>query len=365
MNACLGSTLWFFESPSVRFERIEQLPRPALVALGVGMLLVIGLIDYISGFWIVFSVFYLLNAGLGSWFVSRGFGLVISILSGLVWIGGDLAAGEHFPNPIIPIWNALVLMTSCFIVAWLMARLRSMQRDLEHRVQRRTHDLRREMAERQRLEEELLKVSEGEQRRIGHELHDGLCQHLTATALAGQVLGEKLAAKSLPEAEDAAKVIELVEEGINLARNFARGLYPVEMEAEGLMDAFQELAATTSRGAKVPCVFDCSKPVLIHDDTVATHLYRIACEAVRNALRHGKPSHIAISLSESNGSVLLSVEDDGVGLPESKPPGPGLGIRIMAYRAGMIGGTLSVEPAPTGGTIVSCALPRKKETLTE
>ena len=96
------------------------------------------------------------------------------------------------------------------------------------------------MAERQRLEEEILKVSEREQRRIGHDLHDNLCQHLTATALAGQVLGERLAAKTLPEAADAAQVVQLAEEGIDLARNLARGLYPVEMEAEGLMGAFQE-----------------------------------------------------------------------------------------------------------------------------
>ena len=215
----------------------------------------------------------------------------------------------------------------------------------------------REMAERQRLEEEILQISEREQRRIGHDLHDSLCQHLTATALAGQVLGERLAAKSLPEAADAAKVVELVEEGITLARNLARGLYPVQMEAEGLMAAFEDLAANITRGARVRCVFERDAPVLMHDDAAATHLYRIAQEAVRNAIQHGKPKRIGIALSERNGQVTLTVEDDGVGVPDTCERA-GLGIRIMAHRAAMIGGSFAIEPAPTGGTIVTCSFPK-------
>jgi signal transduction histidine kinase len=341
-------------------ERIGRLPRAALVAAGFGLLALIGVVDYLTGFEMLFSVFYLLEVGLAAWFVGRAFGLIMSVLSVIVWIGGDMAAGAKYSNRFIPIWNALILMVFYFIVVWLLTSLRSLHRELESRVQQRTLALRREMSERQRLEEEILKVAEREQRRIGHELHDSLCQHLTATALAGQVLGERLAAKSLPEAADAGKVVELVEDGINLARNFARGLYPVEMEAEGLMAAFQELASITTRGAKVLCVFDCAAPVLIHDDAAATHLYRIAFEAVRNALHHGKPRRIGISLSERANVLTLTVEDDGTGFPETKPDNQGLGIRIMAYRASMIGGSLAVEPAPTGGTIVTCTVPMQR-----
>jgi signal transduction histidine kinase len=200
-------------------------------------------------------------------------------------------------------------------------------------------------------------VSEREQRRIGHDLHDSLCQHLTATALAGQVLSERLAARSLTEAADADKVVELVEEGINLARSLARGLYPVEMEAEGLMAAFRELADNLTKRTKVTCVFDCRTPVLVHDGATATHLYRIVQEAVSNAMRHGKARRIGISLSEEAGHVTLTIEDDGGGLPDDWQTREGLGIRIMAHRAAMIGGSLSVEPAPTGGTIVTCSVP--------
>jgi len=337
---------------------LERCSRTTLVLAGLAMLAVIGAIDYLTGYEVLFSVFYLLDVGLAAWFVGRSFGLLMSGLSAIVWIGGDMAAGAHYSRPWVPIWNALILMVFYFIVVWLLTSLRSLHRSLELRVQERTQALRREMAERQRLEEEILKVSEREQRRIGHDLHDNLCQHLTATALAGQVLGERLAAKALPEAADAAKVVGLVEQGINLARNLARGLYPVEMEAEGLMGAFQELSANITRSGRFRCVFECQKPVLIEDDATATHLYRIAQEAVRNAMQHSKCKRIEITLSEDGGVVKLTVEDDGVGLPETTVPGGGLGTRIMAHRASMIGGSFSVEPAPTGGTIVTCSLPK-------
>jgi signal transduction histidine kinase len=248
-------------------------------------------------------------------------------------------------------------MVFYFIVVWLLSSLRSFHRELEGTVRQRTQALTQEMAERQRLEEEILRVSERERRSIGHDLHDSLCQHLTGTALAGQVLGERLAAKSLPEATDAEKVVGLVEEGITLARNLARGLYPVDVEAEGLMDAFRDLAASITKGARVRCVFECGAPILIHDDAAATHLYRIAQEAVRNALQHGKPKRVGITLMESGGVVTLTVEDDGVGVPERAEKSDGLGIRIMAHRAAMIGGKFAIEPGPTGGTIVTCSIP--------
>lgn len=338
-------------------ERLEQRSQLFLILAGLGVLLVIGMVDYLTGFEMQFSVFYLLGVGLAAWFVGKGFGLVMSVLSVLVWIGGDLAAGARYSNPLIPVWNALILMVFYFIVVWLLSNLRSFHRELEATVRQRTQALTLEMAERQRLEEEILRVSERERRSIGHDLHDSLCQHLTGTALAGQVLGERLAAKSLPEAADAEKVVSLVEEGITLARNLARGLYPVDVEAEGLMDAFRDLAASVTKGARVRCVFERGAPVLIQDDGAATQLYRIAQEAIRNALQHGKPKRIGVTLAESGGVVTLTVEDDGVGVPESAEKGDGLGIRIMAHRAAMIGGTFAIEPGPTGGTIVTCSIP--------
>jgi signal transduction histidine kinase len=336
-------------------DRLGRQSRGTFVILSLVALAVIGLVDYLTGFEIMFSAFYLLVVGLVTWFVGKGFGLLMSVLSIAIWIGGDLAAGAHYSNPGIAVWNALILLVLYLMVVLLVSALRSLQRDLESRVEERTQALRREMAERERLEEEILQVSEREQRRIGHDLHDSLCQHLTATALAGQVLGERLTSKCLPEAADASKVVALVEDGIALARNLARGLYPVDMEAEGLMDAFRDLAQAVTQGGKIRCVFECSRPVLIHNDAAATQLYRIAQEAVRNAIQHGKPRRIGITLAQREGQVTLTVEDDGIGIPEPAEKSGGLGIHIMAHRAAMIGGFFSVDPGPTGGTIVTCS----------
>jgi signal transduction histidine kinase len=281
----------------------------------------------------------------------------MSILSVVVWIGGDVAAGAHYSSLVIPAWNALILTVFYFIVVWLLTNLRALHQELEKKVKDRTLALSQQMAERERLENEILEVSEREQRRIGHDLHDSLCQHLTATAMAGQVLGEKLAARALPETADANKIVELVEDGINLARNLARGIYPVEMEAEGLMAALQELADSITSISRVTCVFECNSPVLVHDAAVATHLYRIAQEAVSNAIRHGKARRIGINLSQRGNLLTLSIEDDGAGLPDNWQKTQGLGTRIMAHRAGMIGATFILEPNPTGGTLVRCTLP--------
>jgi signal transduction histidine kinase len=342
------------------FGWIRRLERQSRVLIVLATLLIvagIGFVDYITGWELSFSVFYLLALGLATWFVGRGFAWFLSVLSVAVSLAGDLAAGERYSGRLVPWWNAAIVLVFYLVVVWLLARLRALYGELEERVRRRTAALTEEMAERKRLEQEILQISEREQRRIGHDLHDSLCQHFTATAMAGQVLTGRLEAKALPEAADAGKIVEMVEEGIDLARNLARGLHPVEMEAEGLMSAFQELADTITKGARILCVFECSSPVLIHDDAAATHLYRIAQEAVRNALRHGKAKRIDINLAERDGLMKLTVEDNGIGLPEGGPADNGLGIRIMAHRAAMIGGIVSIEPAPTGGTMVTCRFP--------
>ena len=344
-------------SPAMNWivKRLERHSRPVLMLACLAVVALIGLVDYRTGFEISFTVFYLLVVGFATWFIGRGFGLIVSLLSVAVAITGDVKAGARYSTPFIPIWNATLLAASYAIVVWLLSMLRSLQRELEDRVLQRTVALTQEIGERERLEKEILEVGEEERRRIGRDLHDSLCQHLTGTALAGQVLEEKLAARSLAEASDANKVVELVENGITMARDLARGIYPVEVDAEGLMAAFQEFADNTSRWSRTSCVFKCdTPPVLVHEAITASHLYRIAQEATLNAIRHGNAGHIVISLIDRAGRPSLSIEDDGVGLPDDWRHG--LGTRIMAHRAAMIGADFSIEPNPTGGTFVKCSI---------
>jgi two-component system CheB/CheR fusion protein len=139
-------------------------------------------------------------------------------------------------------------------------------------------------------------------------------------------------------------------------RELARGLSPVRLEAEGLADALRELAAGTRKVFRCDCRFRCHPPVLVSNHTVATHLYRIAQEAVSNALRHGKARRIDISLAAKGHSVILAVNDNGRGIPGKLPKRTGMGLRIMRYRAEVIGGALKVEPSARGGTRVVCGV---------
>jgi PAS domain S-box-containing protein len=218
-----------------------------------------------------------------------------------------------------------------------------------------------DITEHKRLEREILEISDQEQRRIGQDLHDSLCQHLTGTAFASRALQEKLASQSLPESADAAQIADFVNQAITQARNLARGLSPVELEREGLSAALQQLGLSIQTLFGIPCQFTGDETSLIRDKAVATHLYRIAQEAVANAVKHGKPEHIWMTLQSVNGGVTLTVKDDGIGLPVAPDGHKGMGLHFMRYRARMIGATLDVQRAPGKGTLVTCSIQAASE----
>jgi signal transduction histidine kinase len=339
-------------------KRIETWPKPLLVSVSLGLLAFIGCLDYITGYKISFFILYLIPVIFSLRYVGFTFAIATSVLSAIVWVVSNMLAGQTYPNNLIPIWNggwALVLYVG--VVNFLTLREK-----LEERVRQRTAEVTHEMHERRRLEKELLEASELEQRRIGHDLHDSLCQHLTGTALAGQVLGKKLEDKSLPEAAAANHLVRLLEEGIDLTRKIARGLHPVEMQAETLEDNFQQLAANASERFNVSCKFECPQPVLLQDAGTITHLYRITQEAITNAVRHGKSRRINVCLDSADDEIVLTVTDDGTGLPKNASNNHGMGLRIMAYRASMIGGVFNIERLSSGGTRVTCTLSAIPET---
>lgn len=214
-----------------------------------------------------------------------------------------------------------------------------------------------DITEREQLERALLDISAREQRRIGQDLHDGLGQHLTGIAFMAKVHESKLAEKQMDDASDAAKIVKLVNEAIHKTRELARGLLPVVSDAQGLMSALQLWAAEVEDLFGISCRFECETAVLIHDDTMATHLYHIAQEAVNNAIKHGQARNILIRLAAENGWGTLLIRDDGIGIAENRTPTQGMGLHIMSYRAGVIGGRLEVKPNSERGTSVHCAFP--------
>jgi hypothetical protein len=206
------------------------------------------------------------------------------------------------------------------------------------------------------LEKQIIEISDREQARIGHDLHDGLCQFLVSTAFHCKRLLERLEADHRPEAADVEKIFDLLDTAITQARRLACGLYPVQLEADGLGSALEELADSARARFKIDCVAECVPPVFVPDNTVATHLYRIAQEALNNAVRHGQPSSIAIRLQMSNHRLELTIRDDGVGLAQHGKS-DGLGMHIMDYRTRTIGGALEIRGEPGGGTTVRCSVP--------
>jgi signal transduction histidine kinase len=275
------------------------------------------------------------------------------------WLSGDFAAGAHFANPFVPMWYAVIALVTYLVVVWLLSSLIALQRELEARVRMRTAALTDEIGERVRLEKVILEITERERRAIGHDLHDGLSQHLTGTALVAQALVRRLASHSAAEAAEMENIVALIEKGIEQTRSLAKGLLLAEIERDSLEAALGELAATIRTQSGTACVFTCAAPVSLDENGTATHLFRIAEEATRNGLRHGRATRIVMDLRAENGTLVLSVADDGSGLPARSERGEGLGLRIMAHRAAMIGAAFSVEAQLSGGTMVVCRLPHR------
>jgi PAS domain S-box-containing protein len=202
----------------------------------------------------------------------------------------------------------------------------------------------------------LTEISDRERHRFGQDLHDGLCQQLAAIEFMSQTLQQKLASKSQPDAERVAEIAGYVREAIRQTRALAKGLSPVTLEVEGLMTALQELAANTQKLFGMDCRFECKTAIRLADLAVATHLYRIAQEAVSNAIKHGRAKQIWIQLQAAAGRAVLKIKDNGRGFsPDASPPAAGMGLHIMQYRAGMIGASLHFEHA--SGTTVVCSVP--------
>ena len=222
-------------------------------------------------------------------------------------------------------------------------------------------DLQQEREERRRLEQEVIRISEIERERIGQDLHDDLGQQLAGLWFFSSSLEKNLRAASSPEADRAKRIAGQLDKALALTRSLARGLQPVMPESGGLMAALRELTTRSAEMYKVRCRLSCRRPVHVHDPTIATHLYRIAQEAVTNAAKHGHAKHITIMLSSTAESLQLTVSDDGIGVTEPASRHSGMGMRTMRYRAEALGGTLVFHKRPSGGTSVICTIPKPDE----
>jgi PAS domain S-box-containing protein len=212
----------------------------------------------------------------------------------------------------------------------------------------------RDITERKRLEKEILEISNREQQRIGHDLHDGVCQQLAGIAYRVDILADQLQEKKFPEASEAERIGGLVNDAITQTRSVARGLFPVHLEESGLVLALEDLAANATNLFKIKCDFAGNGPAPPLENGVAAHLYYIAQEAVLNAVKHGNAAHVTISLKHAGSHYELSIRDNGSGFEPGNGNSKGMGVRIMQYRARTIGATLDLKSAPGDGTRITC-----------
>jgi signal transduction histidine kinase len=328
----------FFQRQDARVVTVE-----ALVGLAV-----VGYVDWVTGWELSVSSLYALIVLLVAWRVDRNTALIFALASGAIWFTANYSVNPY-SSKWSYVWATCTRLGYFLFVAIGGASLRAHQETTRAHIQ---------ALERARdLEHQLARVSEREQRRIGQDLHDGVCQSLAAVHYALTSLREDLQTQSPKDAESVKEIAGMVKQTIAEARGLAKGIFPVQMEEVGLAAVLDELVAATKRVHRVDATFEMQGNVTVSDPDVAMHLYRIAQEALSNALKHGKASRITVGLQEDEGRLCLSVADNGAGFPASPSDEQGMGLKTMRHRANVIGADLSMDPNPTGGVRITCSLP--------
>ena len=311
--------------------------------------LFIGFIDYITGYEVSFFIFYGIPIFVIAWVCDKKMSILMALVAGIIWWWADIAAGHPYMHNWHEGYETCVRLGFFIFVAFGSSALKTQHAVVEARVELLEHT--------HKLEHEIIEISEREQRRIGQDLHDGLCQFLAGIGCAAASLKADLAKMKLhAEAKTAEELATLLQDAVVQTRNLARGLVPLKMEEVGLASALEELTVSITRLTGTRCSFVSSGSTIPLDDSAAMHLYRITQEATNNAMKHGRAQRIVVSLGGGDWGATLRIEDNGIGISKTSNASGGMGLNIMQYRARLSGGELQVEPRPSGGTIVSCTV---------
>jgi signal transduction histidine kinase len=368
-----------------------------LIVIGLLTVILVGLIDFVTGAEISLSIFYLFPIAFTTWFAGRMPGLFTAVLSAGIWLVADLSNALMYSHPAIPFWNSAVRLGIFVLMACQLSSIRRLTGNLEQAVQKKTALLNTEIQSRKELEREITELTSRQRRDIAYELHDGLCPLLGGIALKAKILQDILANQDSAEAHSAGELVSLLKTANQQTRLLARGLDPIAVELHGLIPALGKLAADTEELFRVGCTFKTDLESAPVSPSAAFQLYRIAQEAIHNAVAHGRAERIKLELligashpdcgrtpsaaassvesmekfehgstaraavnrdgSPSNHAEFhLTITDDGNGFVRDRVPAGGMGMRIMRFRAECIGAALRVESRPNLGTTVECYL---------
>jgi signal transduction histidine kinase len=307
----------------------------------------IGWTDYATGNEVSLFALYAVPIFMAVWFGTWRDGLWMALACTAIWWVANRA-----DSPFTTWWGYHVAATSRGVLFILVAVAAGLMKSKQEGDRTRLEAMERT----RELEQEIVRVSETEQRRIGQDLHDGLCQHLAAIGFAAKSLADDLEICHRPESSAAKEIEALLKQAVVETRDLARGMFPVQMDGAGLSAALQGLAATTTRLTSTKVVFTEVGQVQISDAAMAMHLYRIAQESVANAIKHGAANRVFITLEYIGEVLRLRIDDDGKGYFQQENVARGMGMRTMAYRARLIGGTLEIQERDGPGTCVWCEL---------
>ncbi|HEY3899250.1 MAG TPA: sensor histidine kinase [Chthoniobacter sp.] len=329
------------------FERLGQQPRHWLMAQAVVFLAVVAAINALPAWRGTMLIFYCLPVYIVAVYFPRrvaiGFTLVAAIVAMIARVDSihTYGLGRYF-------WTAFNRTGGLFFAAGCGIAFRQYRQEAERRFKAFKHS--------QALELEVVRAAELERQKIGHDLHDSLCQTLAALDCAAQCLRIDLEADGSPRTDAATQLQKHLSNATLEARNMARGIYPVSLSAETLPLALQELATTMSHlfGGSIEVSSDHDIPVT--DSKIPQHVYRIAQEALSNALRHANATRIEIALRQQARQLVLTVTDDGCGSAFQQRP-EGMGWHTMRYRANLIAAHLAVKSEPGQGTVLVCEVP--------
>jgi signal transduction histidine kinase len=321
---------------------------------GLGCIPLVGWLDHITGPSISFALFYVPPVAIAGWFGSRRIGLIAALASAAAWFVAGIPETAQLSTPLIYCWNGMTRLLIYSLVAFLVAAVRQQRDQLRSIIEQKNARLELEMAERDLAEREIIEAAAREQRRIAYDLHDDLGQHLVGIAFKAKLLGEKLQATHPEQAKEASTIARLANDAARQTRLTAHKLD----EANGAIDlttALPKLAAAVEENCHVRVSVNtsaCSVPVSAQ---VAMQLYRIAQEAIRNAIEHGRAGKVEIYLVAHQEQIVLTVSDNGRGFDPSVA-GQGLGFRTMGSRAHSVGGSCEVESRACGTTLI-CRVP--------
>jgi|SRR3954452_5018732 signal transduction histidine kinase len=327
-------------------KAFAQQPPAWIFVQMLAALVVIGFLDYWSGFEVRLLPFYAAPIFVVAWYCDKRLAVLTALLASGISLTADWLDADPDLKGWTQSWEIARHLGSCVVVALVGFALRGKRDIAEARIT---------LLERsQRLEREIVRMTEAEQRRIGQDLHDGLCQYLAALSCSATSLHDDLENLHLTnEAEAAGELATLLQDAVVQTRDLARGLVPAHVARVGLSVALDSLTQSVTRLHGINCTFE-TQGTKNHTDLIAKHLYRVAQEAINNATRHGKARNIAVSLDAAEDLTILRIADDGVGFSPEDVNGSGMGLNLMRYRARLNGGELTIEQPESGGTMILC-----------